>query len=524
MNLKYIFIAFTIYISSYHSIFSQTNQPINPQNSPQLEWIRNYPIDETWNASIDSSGNIYIVGVDSTRHNVVKYNSSGQLLWHKRYNTVFGGGDIFIVNYKSECFYVAATTSGLHDYLLFKCDTSGTIMWTRTLGIGGYEEPHCLTLDESGNIYLSGYCQYNTGAALTVKYTPQGDTLWTRLDYYNVNRPYFVYGMSVDKNKNVYLNGSSETPNYTGVMQTIKYDSMGNRKWIKQFTNPFSGFHIYGYSIRPDEDGNCYALGTVGYYTSYSNNRETSILIKYNENGDIKWSRLYMTADSLDYGSSGFMDFDDYGNVIISGQNIKKYDKNGNLLLCIDNAVLQQYGLGEFGGGPAINFNNQIYFSNSYPFYGLLTLGFNYSGALILKQIYPEQYNGHPPGLVMVSSYKNSLFLCGGNDSLVLIKYSFITNINNISLIADTYKLFQNYPNPFNHSTIIKYQLARPSFIGIKIYDMSGKEMITLINKHQQSGTHEIIFNASNLSTGVYFYSMFKDNKLFDTKKLLLIK
>ncbi len=523
MNLKYIFIAFSIYIFTFHSIFAQTNPPINTQSIPQLEWIRNFPIDETWNASIDSSGNIYILCLDSTRHNIVKYNSSGQLLWHKRYNFVFGGGGLFIANYKSECLYVAATTLGPpHDYLLYKCDTSGTIVWSRTLGIGGYEEPTCLELDETGNIYMSGHCQDITGGALTVKYSAQGDTLWTRLDYYNVNRPYSVYNMSVDQNKNVYINGTGTTVNYTDVMQTIKFDSLGNRKWIRQYTSPYSGYSTGGGNVKPDYGGNCYVIGTVGY--AQQPYRETSILIKYNESGDTQWSRLYMTADSLDYGFSTYINFDDYSNVIISGQNIKKYDKNGNLLLCIDNSVLQQYGLGEFGYGPTINFNNQIYFSNYYPFYGLLTLGFNNSGALNFNQKYPEQYNGHTPGLVMISSYKNSLYLCGGNDSLVLIKYSITTNINNISLITDTYKLFQNYPNPFNQSTIIKYQLSRPSFVGIKIYDVSGKELTTLINKYQQSGTHEIIFNANNYSSGVYFYSMFTDNKLSDTKKLLLIK
>ncbi|MFA7361978.1 MAG: T9SS type A sorting domain-containing protein [Candidatus Kapaibacterium sp.] len=520
MNLKYIFIAFTIYIFTFHSILSQTNHPINPQNTPQLEWIRNFPSGTIWDASIDSSGNIYIAGDDLGWANITKYSSSGQLLWQKQYNISYGSYSAYIASYNSECFYVAATTDGEHDYLLYKCDTNGTMIWSRTLGIGGYEEPHCLTLDETGNIYVTGYCNYSAGGTLTVKYNPQGDTLWTRLDYYNVNYPYSVYNMSVDKNKNVYLNGSSQTPNYTGVMQTIKYDSMGNRKWISQYTCPYIGYSAGGGDVKPDQYGNCYVVGTVGY----AQQKKTSILIKYNEFGDTIWSRLYMTTDSLDYGFSAYINFDDYGNVIISGQNIKKYDKNGNLLLCIENSILQQYGLGEFGYGPAINFNNHIYFSNSYPFYGFLTLGFNNAGALIFNQKYPEQYNGHTPKLVMISSYKNSFYLCGGNDSLVLIKYSYTTNINNISIISDKHQLFQNYPNPFNQSTIIKYQLSKPSFISIKIYNLSGKELTTLINKHQQSGTHEIEFNASNLSSGVYFYSMFKDNKLSDTKKLLLIK
>ena len=489
----------------------------------QFEWFRNYPVGATWDASIDSSGNIYVCN----EHNVIKYNSSGQLLWHKGYNFIYGGGRIFIANYNSECFYVAATTHGVHDYLLYKCDTSGNMIWSRTLGIGAYEEPHCLTLDESGNIYVTGYCNYIAGGTLTVKYTPQGDTLWTRLDYYNVNYPYSVYNMSVDKNKNVYLNGSSETPNYTGVMQTIKYDSIGNRKWISQYTCPYSGYSAAGGDVKPDKDGNCYVVGTVGY----AQQKKTSVLIKYNEFGDTIWSRLYMTTDSVNYGFSAYINFDDYGNAIISGQNIKKYDKNGNLLLSIDNSALRRYGLNEMGGGQAINFNNQIYFSDAFPFDGLLTLGFNNSGSLIFKQQYPEQFYTSI-GLVMISSYKNSLYLCGGSphDSLVLIKYSYTTNINNISLTTDTYKLHQNFPNPFNPSSVIRFQLPVVSNVVLKVYDAMGREIQTLVNENLNAGTYSVEFNGEGLSSGIYFYkievrsSNSSTGKFTDVKRMVLLK
>ncbi|MGA9294239.1 MAG: T9SS type A sorting domain-containing protein, partial [Ignavibacteriaceae bacterium] len=87
----------------------------------------------------------------------------------------------------------------------------------------------------------------------------------------------------------------------------------------------------------------------------------------------------------------------------------------------------------------------------------------------------------------------------------------------------DKFNLSQNYPNPFNPATTIKYTLGSNTFVSLKIYDILGREVQTLINGNQTSGNHLIIFNASNLSSGVYFYQLKAEN-FVETKKLLLLK
>ncbi len=72
----------------------------------------------------------------------------------------------------------------------------------------------------------------------------------------------------------------------------------------------------------------------------------------------------------------------------------------------------------------------------------------------------------------------------------------------------ENYLLYQNYPNPFNSSTIIKFQLSHKSFVTIKVYDITGKEISTLISTTKQPGTYAISFNAENYPSGVYFYKM----------------
>lgn len=83
--------------------------------------------------------------------------------------------------------------------------------------------------------------------------------------------------------------------------------------------------------------------------------------------------------------------------------------------------------------------------------------------------------------------------------------------------------LYQNYPNPFNPSTIIKYDLKISGFISIKIYDLLGREVKTLVNEEKQAGYYEAEFDASNLSSNVYLYRI-SINDFVKTIKMLMVK
>jgi photosystem II stability/assembly factor-like uncharacterized protein len=79
---------------------------------------------------------------------------------------------------------------------------------------------------------------------------------------------------------------------------------------------------------------------------------------------------------------------------------------------------------------------------------------------------------------------------------------------NNNANIPKQITLFQNYPNPFNPSTIINYQLPMISYVTLKVYDILGREVKTLVIGLQQAGTHSVSFNASKMASGVYFYRL----------------
>jgi len=83
--------------------------------------------------------------------------------------------------------------------------------------------------------------------------------------------------------------------------------------------------------------------------------------------------------------------------------------------------------------------------------------------------------------------------------------------------------LGQNYPNPFNPSTNIKYSIPADGNVTLKVYDILGTEVSTLVNEYQQAGTFDVVFEGSNLASGVYYYQL-TSGELTSTKKLMLTK
>ena len=89
--------------------------------------------------------------------------------------------------------------------------------------------------------------------------------------------------------------------------------------------------------------------------------------------------------------------------------------------------------------------------------------------------------------------------------------------------IPDQYELKQNYPNPFNPATTISWQAPVSGWQTLKVYDILGKEVATIVNEYRQAGKYETKFNASNIPSGIYFYRL-KAGNFVQTKKMILLK
>jgi Secretion system C-terminal sorting domain len=98
-----------------------------------------------------------------------------------------------------------------------------------------------------------------------------------------------------------------------------------------------------------------------------------------------------------------------------------------------------------------------------------------------------------------------------------------VTGIGSDKVYIYSHQLFDNYPNPFNPSTTIKYAIPVENKVVLKVYDILGEEVASLIDKNQAPGYYEIKFDASNLSSGMYFYTI-RSGNFVQTKKMLLMK
>jgi len=97
------------------------------------------------------------------------------------------------------------------------------------------------------------------------------------------------------------------------------------------------------------------------------------------------------------------------------------------------------------------------------------------------------------------------------------------TPVENENNFPEDFVLFQNYPNPFNPVTLIKYNVPYPTNVSIKVFDVLGNEIALLVNENKSAGGYEVTFNASNLSSGIYFYKLITGN-VTQSKKMILMK
>lgn len=133
----------------------------------------------------------------------------------------------------------------------------------------------------------------------------------------------------------------------------------------------------------------------------------------------------------------------------------------------------------------------------------------------VLEQKYPKDFLVYLSKLLMTKFDKNSSYkLNDGNNQDVNSKDN---------QIPKEYALEQNYPNPFNPTTNIKYSVSADSHVKLKIYDILGKEITTLVNEQKAPGYYTVQFDASKLASGIYFYRM-EAGQFVQSKKLLLVK
>jgi hypothetical protein len=501
--------------------------------SQQFQWYRNFPA-EGRVATIDSSNNIYAFGIKDTTLFIIKYSPSGNLIWQRYAEGVCAdvtNANFAVIDKQSNIYF---TCQSLQRYALIKYDSSGNEKWVRYYD-AGYCTPYGLAIDSSGFIYLTGEVLTSFYRIVTIKYNTQGDSLWTRVfdggATYGCGKPHIF----VSKQGEVFLGGFENTATQDFNYITFKYNTAGVIQWVSRFNGPANNSDAIN-SIKVDKDRFVFVTGGISIFVNKAYlTRSTIATIKYSPTGDTVWLRYPYGNFGAGTNEGQNVEVDSSSNVYTIGR-ISQHQITGKPSLWL--SKYDRYGntIWSFYDTNAFELNSSFLYNNK----NLYLIGTR--GGIMYSAIYDLQGNllwnfFYPPTNNFTFYWGKSIFLdkntniyltgaVGDTDSLFIYKFSTLpTYISGSSQnIASEYKLFQNYPNPFNPTTNIKYQLRDNKFVTLKVYDVLGREISILVNEKKKAGIYDVNFNNNNLSTGIYFYSLFIDGELFETKKMLLLK
>lgn len=549
----------TIISSAYYDVFLAKYD-----NSGNCLWVRkaagsstgddSLSIDGAIAIAVDKSGNVYVGGgfvktlsfldeqdnvvaslssADTSLYNfelfAAKYNTDGNLLWAQGGNSGSHGsaanlksginGVTSIILDAENLPYIGGRFAGENflgnnvgleedgDFFLAALDPdNGEVIWGEILGTDGEDGVLALSMDIYGYINALGFMaqgsipfptfpeteitnENENSDTFITKFDVNGNCLW--VDVIGGDEPIRGVSIAADTLGNIFLAGDfSGTATFTGSdIQLIatgelgdgylaKYDFNGNALWARRF-----GGEKYTQSnnVVVDEIGNSFVFGifesSVVFGSEFPGNEVTfttdswvdMFVAAYDSAGNYLWTKKL--------NDSGYGGVSQISNLFSPGKSEQVSISNNPLSLSYNN----------FGGGQLIlsgDFNKQIF----------------------LDEITLTAEEGSR------NSFISKLNLTGNP-----------TDVNSISNLPTDFSLSQNYPNPFNPSTIISYQLPEQSNVSLKIYDMLGREIKTLVNDVKPAGIYNVNFNADNISSGIYFYTL-NTHGFTQSKKMMLVK
>lgn len=539
-----VFMIFTLFILFYSiEMNAQVTQ----------EWVATYNgVGVGYNtprkSAVDKFGNYIVAGSSENSADydyvVLKYNTSGNLLWSRRYNSPVNRYDYLtdMVLDDSGNIYVTGesqveATGGDLDWITIKYKPNGDTAWIRSFEWtgGGPDEPYSIALDKKNNIFITGFClasSPNGRDMVTAKYNYNGDLQWAKGYSSKNNGSDWGYAVVVDDSNNVYSSGYGSIPEGNEIV-TIKYNSNGDQIWIRKFPT-LGGDYLRPVKSAKDKYDN---IIVNGYY--YPGEQYAFNTIKYNKNGDLLWNRYYKGAGNLNFCFA--LCTDSSANVYVAGRNTST--GTGNDFLTIkynefgDTSWIRIYD-GGFEQGDEVHDMIVDIFGNVYTTgktdsldgtANYLTMKYDSSGNIKWIKKYGIGVYNEIPYCISLDNSSNIIVsgnnrITSNNSAIRTIKYSLISDIEFKNLIDNNDTHLSNYPNPFNSESIIKYKILNKGNAAIKIYDSKGGEMQILLKEYKLEGEYELKFDAKNYSSGVYYYSLILNNKILKTNRMLLIK
>jgi hypothetical protein len=373
-----------------------------------------------------------------------------------------------------------------------------------------------------------------------IKADSNGDTLWTRT----------FGGIEIDVGKSVQqtTDGGYIITGQTGSfgkggwdVWLIKTDANGDTLWTKTYGDTLGDI---GNSVQQTTDGGYIITGVANRMTANPGLIYQDIwLIKTDANGDTMWTKIYVDSSGLLRGGNWVQQVSDGGYIITGITNQKgtrppvwwevgdlwlvKTDANGDTLWT------KTYGRSDIDDSNVGNSVQQT-IDGGYIISGYTDSGVYQYDVLLIKTdangdtLWSKTFGGMgwQYGYCVQQTTDGGYIVTGIDDGdVLLIKIApDVTTIEeNPHVSINDYQLKQNYPNPFNPSTTIEFSLPQSDFVTLKIYNILGEEVATLLSERLTAGGYQYEWDAGSLASGVYLYRL-QAGDFVDVKKMVLMK
>jgi len=475
-----------------------------------------------WFGNTAKFGTISITSYGSEDIFIAKFDKTGNSLWVKKAGgslNDFGNGistdaagNIYITgSFRDTANFdtITLTSFGWNDFFIAKYDNSGNCVWAKRGGDSKDDFGNGIYTDSIGNSFVTG--KYDT-AVFIAKYDNSGNCLWIK--HHKKTTSAANIKISCDAKGNSYILGRFNTSISFDTITVFsfghddifiaKFDSVGNCLWVKHAGGPQDD---WGLGISTDPDGKSYITGSYYNMASFDSTKLTGdelsdvFLAKYDNTGKCLWAKkgggpswdmgsaIFIDASGNSYITGNFMESATFDTMTVVTNGyidifIAKYKPSG---ICEWVRKAGGYGTDQ-GNGITASANGEVYFTGKIggtANFGILSIAAN--GGYLAK----------------------------------ITNYS--TQLDDIANKPQAFDLSQNYPNPFNPTTTFTYQLAVGCKVSLKIYDILGTEITTLVDEEKESGKYQVEFNASSLPSGIYFYKL-NAGEFSTVKKFVLMK
>ncbi len=471
-----------------------------------------------------------------------KYDPNGNLVWSRIRNYTSGDQATKILYDHQGHIYVAGFVNGSYSttggaLCLMKYSTDGDSIWEFVDFNTSVAQVSAMEMDHDGNIILAGFDGGTLGSAVfvTIKVDPQGNELWYQT--FNNNGPNEsnrIYGMCIDAANNIYVTGVCDEWTYFATdIFTIKYAPNGDTLWVRQFDSPANNYDA-GWKVLIDQDNNLIVGGQVG---TTSPAQTDYVILKYDTAGTLLYSKYFNYPGPQSFDIFQDLLLDDSGNIYLLGNSstnnaqntvrmeLIKFNTNGDTVWTARWGNASGYEPREM----VMDAQNNIYItgfyydSNTNTGYNGFTISYDMNGHERWENIFTDTANSEQELYALALDSNNDLIVTGRTHSssvfdFVTIKYANSTSgvpvlpeiQSGLSLHCD--------PNPVSSISVIHFSLNNDAETYFRVLDLDGREIRRIQTGNHLAGSYSILLNANGIAEGVYFIQMISGNQTIQKK------